>query len=239
MLDLPPLILSDYPPIPPEMLRPSPLIVLPEPSPRAVVWPARTWSSAEKTTAAMMNGVRDQLNDLHTIQGTIKTSLIPQIIANNGTTNTSNVATGLDFQYLPRMAAYDTLVIDFEFHHNSATAVDISLGFWNAGTGGGATNIEVHRMSPWAPAKEDYWQVILRRYTVTNTTLFRTSVGGPCSAPPGGPLAGVPSCYWYSIADWTGASAQNALYLYYNGVSAGAVLHWKWLAHLFLGGAGN
>jgi hypothetical protein len=34
-------------------------------TPFSATWPARTWTPAERVTAGMMNGVRDQLNELH------------------------------------------------------------------------------------------------------------------------------------------------------------------------------
>src|SRR5580765_5538341 len=87
-----------------------------EQSPRAVVsWPARTWSPAERVTAGMLNGWRDQLNDLRAAQQTLLAKM-PTVGAKKFGDTVNTAAEVIDFVQMPsNMGAFDTLVVDVEY----------------------------------------------------------------------------------------------------------------------------
>jgi hypothetical protein len=197
--------------------KPTPLILVPEPR-AAAVWPARTWTDAEKTTAAMMNGVRDQLNDTHTSQSTTTASLIPTLYAKKSG-QTSSVTTDWsqpDFIYLPALAPFDTVVVEFRMHHGVNPAPRFVMYGWNVN----ASYALFDQTMP--PSGAGTWSLILRRHPNSDQYLYRTVMGGSYTA------GGWVMMDVYQIYDW------KALALYWIlSPIPNSVVYWGWTVTVF------
>jgi len=200
--------------------RPEPQILIPG-TRAAAVWPARTWTDAEKTTATMMNGVRDQLNDMHTSQGNTTATLLPTIYAKlAGTLVAPTDWTQLDFQYLPALAAHDTVIVDMAFNHGGVNPTPrMVMYMWNSNASYTIADFTL----PTSGAAS--WRFILRRHPNSDQYFYRTVMGGDYA------VQGGIVCEVYQVYDWKASAIYMIL-----GPLANAYCHWSWTVTVFPGG---
>lgn len=202
----------DFVPVPYEL--PSPLSL--EPSPRAAAsWPSRTWSPAERVTAGMLNGWRDQLNDLHTQQQTFL-RLMPTVVAHKYGSTQKGAAEVLDFVQMPsNMSEFDMLVIDVEYSMFTNISINpYRIFYWNQ-TVGGIPLVDVASFT--GHTSSGGVRFTMHRHPQADNTLFMIGVGGPYNAP------GFTQSYFLNITTW----ATLFLYLQQDGVPSGG-MQWKW-----------
>jgi hypothetical protein len=147
--------------------------------PRAANWPSRTWNSAERVTAGMLNSWRDQLNELHTndvnTQANI-TSMQNQIAALN-----ANLTCGV---YVITTAS--GTISNYPLDHTHRVHIvacsntgDLFLnGFTPAGAAGAQVGDRVHVLAI------NSGNAFLQHYTTSNEKFWNMCTTGPT------PLAG-------------------------------------------------
>jgi hypothetical protein len=97
-----------------------------EPTQFAANWPARTWSPAERVSAGMMNGIRDQLNELHsTTMATAAWSPFSSEWKNTGSDNTQGDAV-IDGHYVA-LGSLILFTINFLFGASSVAGDGVPL----------------------------------------------------------------------------------------------------------------